>query len=155
MTVHRARVRIVVIELVGGEHLSHVGPHPQAFRGGNGVPEQGPGSGSAELTREPVLVRKMGIGGRAHSDDHIPHADILADSPSGADANNGFHTVELVQLIGIQPDGRHAHTVAHNGNLLALVVSRIAQHIPDGVEADGIFQVMLRNVFGPQGVAGH
>ena len=146
---------VVVVELVGGEHLAHVRPDAHLLRRGHGIPQHPIVRGGAELAGESVLVGKVGVGGRAHGDDHIPHLYVVADAAGGADADDGLHTVEVIQLISVQADGGHTHAVAHDGDLLALVGAGVAQHVADGVEADRVFQIMLRHILCPQGIAGH
>ena len=45
--------------------------------------------------------------------------------------------------------------MAHNGNLLALICTGITEHIADGIEAYGIFQIVFRNEFSAQRIARH
>ncbi|SCJ40217.1 Uncharacterised protein [uncultured Blautia sp.] len=97
----------------------------------------------------------MGVGRGPQGDDHIPDLHIIPDAAGGADADDGIHTEELVQLIAVNTHRGHAHTVAHDGDALALVGAGVAQHVPDGVEAHHLLQIVVRHVLGPQGVAGH
>ena len=148
-------LRIVIIELVGGEHLSHVRPDAQPFRRCGSVLQKAVVRRGAKLAGEPVLVGKVGIGGGAHSQHHVPHLHILSDAPGGADADDGVHAVEVIQLVGVQSRRGNAHAVTHDGQFPTLIGADIAQHIPHGIEAHRVFQIVLRYEFRPQRVAGH
>lgn len=57
--------------------------------------------------------------------------------------------------MGIDSDGRDAHAAALHRHALALVITGKAQHIADCVVAGHIGEIVLCNIFGPQGISGH
>ena len=85
----------------------------------------------------------------------VADMQIVADAPGGADADDGLNAEEAEKLLGVQGEGGDAHAGAHDGNLLAFEGAGIAQHIPNVVEEDGVFQIVLRDELGAQRVAGH
>ena len=70
-------------------------------------------------------------------------------------ADNVLHAKIVEQLVGVDTDGGHTHAGGHDGYLDALVIAGVALHAPDIVHKDGIFQEILGDKLGPQGIAGH
>ena len=58
------------------------------------------------------------------------------------------------QFIGVNTDGRHAHTGAHDRDSLAVIGACIAVHIADRVELDRILQIGLGKRPGAERVSG-
>ncbi|CAN3972997.1 3'-phosphoadenosine 5'-phosphosulfate sulfotransferase (PAPS reductase)/FAD synthetase or related enzyme, partial [Dysosmobacter welbionis] len=140
LPVHGPGVGVVVVELVRREHLTYICSDAHGLRRLHRVPEEPEVGGGAQLAGEPVLVGEVGVGRGPQGDDHIPDLHIIPDAAGGADADDGIHTEELVQLIAVNTHRGHAHTVAHDGDALALVGAGVAQHVPDGVKAHHLLQ---------------
>jgi len=73
----------------------------------------------------------------------------------GADADDGLHAEEVVELKGIDAHARHAHAAGHHGDALALEISRIALYAADVVDELIVRQIRLRDVLCAQRIAGH
>ncbi|MPN42882.1 hypothetical protein SDC9_190440 [bioreactor metagenome] len=71
------------------------------------------------------------------------------------DSYDGFHTEEIVKLVGIDAHARHAHTAGHHGEALALIKPRVALNAADVIDKFIIGQVGLRNVLCAERVARH
>ena len=77
------------------------------------------------------------------------------DTARAADADDVFHAENVVQLIGINADRRHAHSARHDGNAFALVIARIPVNAADVVHKLRIREIGLRDHFGAKRVARH
>ena len=97
----------------------------------------------------------VGVGAGALGNDDIKQLQAPVESSGRAYPNDAFHVEHVIQLIGIDADGGHPHAAGHNGDPLALVITRIALNAPDIVHQLGIGQIGLGNHFGPQGISGH
>ena len=102
-----------------------------------------------------VLMPEIGIRAGALRDDDVADMDVGVDGTGRADAHDVLHAVGIVQLIGINADGRNAHTGGHDGNLHALVVAGVALDAADIIDEPCLFKEILGDVLRTQRIAGH
>ena len=72
-----------------------------------------------------------------------------------SDADDGLHTVEIEELVGIDADGGHTHAVTHHADALALMSACKAKHTSNIVELYGIIEELLCHEFRTQRIARH
>ena len=80
--------------------------------------------------------------------------EVIADGSGGADTDDGFHAEEAEELLSVKGEGRDAHPGTHDGHFLSLIGSRIAEHVPHGVELYRVFKISLRDDLRAQRVSG-
>ena len=68
------------------------------------------------------------------TDHNIIQLQSVRKSTRGTDADDLVHIVEIEQFVGINTDGWHTHTTAHDRYFLALIGSGITEHISYGVK---------------------
>ena len=153
---HRFRyIRIVDIKDIGRIDISHVisctvlsgsfHGSTQQFKGSNG----GKGAGHVEI------FCKIGIGTGSLSKYQIIKVHIFLNGSGRADPDNIFYIIEIIQLMGINAHGGHAHAGGHHGDSGSLVGAGVTLNTPDIIDKYGIFQIGFRNESGTEGVSGH
>ena len=101
------------------------------------------------------LLAEGGVSIAAHARHNVAQVQLLINHAGRTDADDVFHAVEIVQLIGVNADGGHAHAAGHDRNALALVKTRVALHAADVVDEFGVGEISVRDEFGAERVAGH
>ena len=101
------------------------------------------------------LAGPVGIRAGTLADDDVIEVDMILNGTGRANADNVLHAEEVEQFMGVDTDGRHAHAGSHDGDLHALVVTCVAVDATDIIHQNRIFQEILSDKFGPQGIAGH
>ena len=97
----------------------------------------------------------VGVGVGAHAGHDVAQMQLVGHRPGGADADDVLHAVEVVQLVGIDADGRHAHARGHDADALALPGAGVAVYAAHVVDQLGVGEVGVGDEFGAQRVAGH
>lgn len=86
---------------------------------------------------------------------HIPQLQLGGDGTGTAHPDDVVHIVEMVELVGVDADGGHAHAGGHHGHRCSAVSAGVAVDAPDMIDQPGVFQKCFGDEFGPQRVAGH
>ena len=146
---------MVAVEHIGRIDVAHMVLRPVILAGFHRLAEQrvvrdgGKGAGNMEL------VSEIGIGAGTLRQHDVIQFNMILNGSGRPDPDDVLHAEEVEQLVGIDADGRHAHAGGHDGHLHAFVPAGIAVNAPDVIDQDGIFQKMLRDELGAQGIAGH
>ena len=125
------------------------------FAGFDSLAEQLIGSDGRKSTGQMELVGKVAVGAGALSQHNIIQIDVVLDGAGRAYTDDVLHAIAIVQLVGVDADGRHAHTGGHNADLHALVSTGVAVDATDIVHQNGVFQEVFSNEFAAQRIAGH
>ena len=112
-------------------------------------------SNRAEGAGEIVLCGVIAVRASAHGNDDISCVQILREGAAGADADDVFHTVVVVQLVGVDADRGLAHARGHDRNALAVVVAGVAVYAAHVVDEDGIREIGFCDEFRAKRIAGH
>ena len=144
----------LVVEDIGGIQRADVRLDAHLARGGNSGVQQLKRAARRDVAVEP-LAPEIGIGVGAHAHHDVADFHIVADAAGGAHADDVLHAVEVVQLVGVDTDGRHAHAGGHHGDALALVIAGVALHAADVVDHHGVLEEGLGDELRAQRIAGH
>ena len=100
-----------------------------------------------------VVGRGRVGGGRRERDDQVAHRQVGLEPAAGADAHQLLDP-ELDELLDHDRGRGAAHPARLDGDGLALEGARVAEHPALGVPLDDVLQERLRDVLGPERVAG-
>ena len=81
--------------------------------------------------------------------------EVVVDGTSGSYSDDGLHTVEVVEFIGVDADRGHAHSVAHHTDTLSFIGAGIAQHATYIIKLHWIVEKLLGHQFHTQRIARH
>ena len=143
------------IETVAGQNRTDTHPHAHFFRRVPRLPQQVKISAGRKHAPEGELRTVSGIGVGAHRRNDAAELQRRIDGAGASDADDFFHTVMIVKLMGIDPDGRHAHAGCHDRHRFAVIGSGIALDPAQVVDKFRCGKVGFRNEFRPQGIARH
>ena len=142
------------VEQVRGEDVADPRVNPMGLGGVDRLAQQFiAGEGRKVVAVEADAV-DLGIGARAHADDHVEQLDVIADRAAGADPDQVLDAVFGDQLSRIDRTGRDAHAGTHHRHPLALVGAGKAEHIAHVAHLTDIVQEGLGDIFRSQRVAG-
>ena len=101
------------------------------------------------------LVREVRVGAGTHAEDHLTDVNGRIQSSRGADTDDVLYPEEVVELIGIDADGRHTHTARHNRYSGAFKCAGIAVDATYVVHENRIVKKRLCNEFRAERVTRH
>ena len=145
---------VVTVEHIGGLEVAHRVAGAVGLGGTDCLFQQIPGGDGGEGAGQMELGGEIGVGAGTLTDDQVIQLHFFLDGAGGANPDDVLHAVAVVQLVGVDADGGHAHAGGHDGDLHALVGASIALDTPDVIDEHGIFQKIFRNEFGAQGIKG-
>ena len=117
--------------------------------------QQGIGGDGGKGAGKPVLCGVVGIGARCLSEDDVTQPDVVGNGAGSSDAQDALHLILVVELVGVDAHGGHAHAAALHRDADTVVCAGVAVHATDFVVADGVLQKVFCDEFGTEGVAGH
>ena len=101
------------------------------------------------------LRGKIAVGAGTLAQHNVVNIDVILDGTGGTHADDVFHTVAVVQLMGVDADGGHTPAGSHDGNLHALLGTGVTVDATDIDHQNGVFQEVLGDELAAQGIAGH
>ena len=113
------------------------------------------GADRGKIAHQAELLLIVGVHGCAHGHDDVLEVDLGLDGAGGADAHDVADVVGVVELVGIDADGGHAHAGGHDGHPDALVGAGVALDAADIVDEDGILEEVVCDVLRAQRIARH
>ena len=80
---------------------------------------------------------------------------VSLDGSCRTHTDDGLYAVEVVELVSVDTDGRHTHTVTHHTDTFTFIGAGEAQHATHVVELDRVLEELLCHEFYTQRIACH